>query len=75
MLGEPSCLRILLTCLAEPASVSETALRAGIPRSLTSRHLRILRPSRLPNAKRPKIARSSRSLARAVPINSDARGE
>lgn len=51
-LGEPSRLRILLTCLAEPASVGEIAERAGIPRSLTSHHLRMLRASRLLRATR-----------------------
>ena len=52
MLGEPSRLRILLACLAEPASVGEIAVRAGVPRSLTSHHLRMLRASRLLRATR-----------------------
>ena len=47
LLGEPSRLRILLTCLAAPGSVGELALRVGIPRSLVSHHLRMLRASRL----------------------------
>jgi DNA-binding transcriptional ArsR family regulator len=47
LLGEPSRLRILLACLSDPASVGELALRVGIPRSLVSHHLRLLRASRL----------------------------
>jgi ArsR family transcriptional regulator, lead/cadmium/zinc/bismuth-responsive transcriptional repressor len=34
LLGEPSRLRILLACLAAPASVGEIAQRVAIPRSL-----------------------------------------
>jgi DNA-binding transcriptional ArsR family regulator len=47
MLGEPSRLRILLACLAQPDSVGEVAIRVGIPRSLVSHHLRLLRAARL----------------------------
>jgi DNA-binding transcriptional ArsR family regulator len=46
LLGEPTRLRILLACLAEPASVGEIAARVNIPRSLVSHHLRMLRASR-----------------------------
>ncbi|MEK0083495.1 ArsR/SmtB family transcription factor [Benzoatithermus flavus] len=52
LLGEPSRLRVLLACLAEPASVGEIAARAGMPRSLASHHLRLLRASRLLRAER-----------------------
>ena len=52
LLGEPSRLRILLACLAQPAPVGELALRVGIPRSLVSHHLRLLRASRLLRATR-----------------------
>jgi DNA-binding transcriptional ArsR family regulator len=52
LLGEPSRLRILLACLAEPASVGEIAQRVAIPRSLVSHHLRVLRASRLLRADR-----------------------
>jgi ArsR family transcriptional regulator, lead/cadmium/zinc/bismuth-responsive transcriptional repressor len=45
LLGEPTRLRILLACLAEPASVGEIAARVNIPRSLVSHHLRMLRAS------------------------------
>jgi ArsR family transcriptional regulator len=47
LLGEPSRLRILLACLAEPAAVGEIAQRVGMGRSLVSHHLRLLRASRL----------------------------
>jgi DNA-binding transcriptional ArsR family regulator len=52
LLGEASRLRVLLACLAGPASVGEIALRAGMARSLASHHLRVLRASRLLRAKR-----------------------
>lgn len=47
LLGEPSRLRILLACLAEPVPVGELAERVGMARSLVSHHLRLLRASRL----------------------------
>ena len=46
LLGEPTRLRILLACLAEPASVGEIAERVDIPRPLVSHHLRMLRAGR-----------------------------
>ena len=46
LLGEPTRLRILLACLADPASVGEIAARVDMPRSLVSHHLRMLRASR-----------------------------
>jgi ArsR family transcriptional regulator len=52
LLGEPSRLRTLLACLAEPAPVGELAARVGIPRALVSHHLRLLRASRLLRADR-----------------------
>lgn len=52
LLGEPSRLRILLACLAEPAPVGELAERVRIPRALVSHHLRLLRASRLLRADR-----------------------
>lgn len=52
LLGEPSRLRILLACLAEPTPVGELAARVGIPRALVSHHLRLLRASRLLRADR-----------------------
>lgn len=47
LLGEPSRLRILLACLAQPAPVGEIAQRLRMGRALVSHHLRILRASRL----------------------------
>jgi DNA-binding transcriptional ArsR family regulator len=52
LMGEPSRLRILLVCLREPGPVGEIAARVGIPRSLVSHHLRLLRASRLLRSER-----------------------
>ena len=52
LLGEPTRLRILLACLAQPASVGEIAARVDIPRSLVSHHLRMLRASRFLGSRR-----------------------
>ena len=52
LLGEPSRLRILLACLAEPAPVGEVQERVRMPRALVSHHLRLLRASRLLRAER-----------------------
>ena len=52
LLGEPSRLRILLACLAEPAPVGELAERVRIPRALVSHHLQLLRASRLLDSER-----------------------
>jgi DNA-binding transcriptional ArsR family regulator len=52
LMGEPSRLRIPLACLREPGPVGELAERLGIPRSLVSHHLRLLRASRLLRSER-----------------------
>jgi ArsR family transcriptional regulator len=52
LMGDPTRLRILLACLAEPAPVGELAARLEISRSLVSHHLRQLRSSRLLRATR-----------------------
>lgn len=52
LLGDPSRLRILTACLAEPASVGAIAARAGLSISLVSHHLRLLRAARLVRATR-----------------------
>lgn len=52
LMGDPTRLRVLLACLAEPVPVGELAARVGIPRSLVSHHLRVLRSSRLLRAVR-----------------------
>ena len=43
LLSEPTRLRVLLTCVSQPASVGEIAMRANLPRGLASHHLRLLR--------------------------------
>jgi ArsR family transcriptional regulator, lead/cadmium/zinc/bismuth-responsive transcriptional repressor len=52
LLGEPTRLRVLLACLAEPGSVGEIAARVGVARSLVSHHLRMLRASRFLRSRR-----------------------
>ncbi|MCC7049273.1 MAG: winged helix-turn-helix transcriptional regulator [Alphaproteobacteria bacterium] len=52
LLGDPSRLRILLACLAEPTNVGAIAGRAGLSVSLVSHHLRLLRAARLVRATR-----------------------
>ncbi|MEQ9641424.1 MAG: metalloregulator ArsR/SmtB family transcription factor [Alphaproteobacteria bacterium] len=52
MMGEPTRLRILLACLRHPGAVGEIATRVGIPRSLVSHHLRLLRASRVLRAEK-----------------------
>jgi DNA-binding transcriptional ArsR family regulator len=52
LMGEASRLRILLACLTQPGPVGEIAARVGIPRSLVSHHLRLLRASRLLRAEK-----------------------
>jgi ArsR family transcriptional regulator, lead/cadmium/zinc/bismuth-responsive transcriptional repressor len=52
LLGEPTRLRVLLACLAEPAPVGEIAVRMSLPRGLVSHHLRLLRASRFLRATR-----------------------
>lgn len=47
LLGDPSRLRILLTCLAGPISVGDIAERLNLSQSLVSHHLRLLRGARL----------------------------
>ncbi len=52
MMGDPSRLSILLACMAAPVSVGAIAERAGLSQSLVSHHLRLLRASRILNARR-----------------------
>lgn len=47
LLGDPSRLRILLSCLAGPISVGDIAERLDLSQSLVSHHLRLLRGARL----------------------------
>ena len=52
LLGDPTRLRILATCLEERLSVGEIATRLGLAPSLVSHHLRLLRGARMLRAER-----------------------
>lgn len=52
LLGDPSRLRILLSCLAGPISVGDIAERLDLSLSLVSHHLRLLRGARLVKGER-----------------------
>ena len=47
IMGDPTRLRIILTCLTEPVSVGGIAQRLGLSASLVSHHLRLLRAARV----------------------------
>lgn len=47
LMGDASRLRIILTCLREPISVSDIADRLELSQSLVSHHLRLLRAARV----------------------------
>ena len=52
LLGNPTRLRIVTSCLDESRNVGEIAARVGISSSLTSHHLRLLKGARLVRAER-----------------------
>jgi ArsR family transcriptional regulator, lead/cadmium/zinc/bismuth-responsive transcriptional repressor len=52
LMGDPSRLRIILTCLPAPVCVSDLAARTRLSPSLVSHHLRLLRAARLLRAER-----------------------
>jgi DNA-binding transcriptional ArsR family regulator len=52
IMGDPSRLSIVLTCLKEPVSVGDIADRLGLSASLVSHHLRLLRAARVLKAER-----------------------
>lgn len=52
LMGDATRLRIILSCLAGPASVGEIAARCGASASLVSHHLRLLRAARLVRGER-----------------------
>jgi DNA-binding transcriptional ArsR family regulator len=52
LLGDPTRLRIVLACLAQPTSVGEIAARLALSSSLVSHHLRLLRAARIVKAER-----------------------
>ena len=47
LLGDPSRLRIVVSCLRTPLAVSDIAERLGLSVSLVSHHLRLLKGARL----------------------------
>jgi DNA-binding transcriptional ArsR family regulator len=47
LMGDPTRLRILLTCLEGPIAVGDIAKTTGASQSLVSHHLRLLRAARL----------------------------
>lgn len=52
LLGDPSRLRIVVSCLRKPLAVSDIADRLGLSVSLVSHHLRLLKGARLVRAER-----------------------
>lgn len=52
LMGEPSRLRIVFTCLDEPVCVGDIAGRLQLSQSLVSHHLRLLKAARLLNSQR-----------------------
>ena len=47
LLGDPTRLKVLLTCLDVPIAVGDIARATGASQSLVSHHLRLLRAARL----------------------------
>jgi DNA-binding transcriptional ArsR family regulator len=52
LLGDPTRLRIVLACLAQPTPVGEIAAALALSSSLVSHHLRLLRAARIVKAER-----------------------
>ncbi|MEF3082381.1 metalloregulator ArsR/SmtB family transcription factor [Luteimonas sp. SMYT11W] len=52
LLGDPTRLRVLLTCLDGPVAVGDIARRIGASQPLVSHHLRLLRGARLVRGER-----------------------
>jgi ArsR family transcriptional regulator, lead/cadmium/zinc/bismuth-responsive transcriptional repressor len=52
LLGDPSRLRIVVSCLKTPLAVSDIADQLGLSVSLVSHHLRLLKGARLVRADR-----------------------
>jgi DNA-binding transcriptional ArsR family regulator len=52
LMGDPSRLRIILACSDGPICVGDIAQQLGLPQSLVSHHLRLLRAARLVRADR-----------------------
>ncbi len=52
LMGDTSRLRIILTCLHAPISVSDIAEKLELSQSLVSHHLRLLRAARIARSER-----------------------
>ena len=52
LMGDPTRLRIILTCLNDPISVGDIAARLELSSSLVSHHLRLLKAARVLRAER-----------------------
>jgi len=52
LLGDPTRLRIVLACLAQPTAVGDIAATLSLSSSLVSHHLRLLRAARIVKAER-----------------------
>ena len=52
LMGDPSRLRIILSCLHDPISVTEIAEQLELSQSLVSHHLRLLRAARVVSSER-----------------------
>nr|WP_314545260.1 metalloregulator ArsR/SmtB family transcription factor [uncultured Massilia sp.] len=52
LLGDPTRLRIVLACLAQPTAVGDIAASLDLSSSLVSHHLRLLRAARIVKAER-----------------------
>ena len=52
LLGDPTRLRIVLACLAQPTAVGDIAAALLLSSSLVSHHLRLLRAARIVKAER-----------------------
>lgn len=52
LLGDPTRLRIVLTCVEQPVAVGVMAETLGLSASLVSHHLRLLRAARVVKAER-----------------------
>ena len=52
LMGDATRLRIVVACLAQPRCVSDIATETGLPPSLVSYHLRLLRGTRMVRSER-----------------------
>ena len=52
LMGDPSRLRIIASCLYSPMCVTDIAAKHGLSQSLVSHHLRLLRAARVLRAER-----------------------